>query len=98
MFALPEPHRRRATGGYGPADPRREAKRRRSSDLGTVLLLPEAVFQRQGSSTLKTRQPDALRPGGLRLPVEPRWPPGATRSDKPGISALRAHPAMAHLG
>jgi hypothetical protein len=62
LLALPESHRRCSARRSGPPDPGRETKRRCGSNLGTLLLLPETVFQRQGSSTLETRRLDALRP------------------------------------
>ena len=68
LLALREPDRRRDARGHVAADRRRGAERRVGADLGTVVLLSEAVLQRRGSSAVETRiAPDALRPRDLRL-------------------------------
>ncbi len=90
LQALPGPHARRAARRHDAADPRRVAQRGVGADLGPVLLPPEAVLHRPGRQAVATGTADALRPGGLRLPVQPCRPSRAARAEGSGLSRHRA--------
>ena len=64
--------------------------------LGAGLVFPEDLLRRQGQRGLHAGQSDALRRGGLRLPVEPHGPSAAARlkeQDYPGTKRIEDWPS-----
>ena len=90
LRALRESDRRRSPAGHVAADRRRSAERRVRSDVGSVLLLPEAVLLRSGSSAVHADTPDALRPGDIRISLEPRRTPRSAWPQGSGLSRTRS--------
>ena len=68
------------------------------ADVGAVLLLPEAVLLRQDHPLSTPTTPDALRPRGFRLSLEPRRPPRPARAQGSGLSRNEAARGLAHAG
>ena len=96
-------HYMNPTEGVEPRDMIRQilgetSEHRQRADLGSRLLLPEAVLLRQRPSAFQAGPHHALRSGGFRLSLQPRGPHRSAESEAAGLSGRQAHRGLAHVG
>src|SRR5208283_5203675 len=77
--------------GHDAADSGRTLEPGRGADVGARLLLPEAILYWQGRPAVAAGPINALRSGGLRVSLQPRWPHRAARPEGSGLSRHEAH-------
>ncbi len=98
VLPLQESDRGCAAGGHDAAGARGEPEHRLGSDVGTVVVSPEAVFQREGRFAVEDGAAAALRRRGVRISFEPRGPPGAAWLEGGRLSGDDTDRAMAVVG